>query len=29
MCNKMNKVNFEGELDKDRDCVFEIVDLNN
>lgn len=29
MCNKINKVNSEGELDKDRDSVSETVDLNN
>ncbi|XP_033614091.1 ubiquitin carboxyl-terminal hydrolase 33 isoform X3 [Fukomys damarensis] len=28
MCSKMNKVNSEGELDKDRDSVSETVDLN-
>uniref|UniRef100_A0A8D1DB06 Ubiquitin carboxyl-terminal hydrolase n=1 Tax=Sus scrofa TaxID=9823 RepID=A0A8D1DB06_PIG len=28
MCNKINKVNSEGELDKDRDSVSETVDLN-
>ncbi|KAF3819706.1 hypothetical protein GH733_015215 [Mirounga leonina] len=29
MCNKINKVNSEGELDKDRDSVSETADLNN
>ncbi|XP_036746124.1 ubiquitin carboxyl-terminal hydrolase 33 isoform X2 [Manis pentadactyla] len=29
MYNKINKVNSEGELDKDRDSVSETVDLNN
>ncbi|KAM8950676.1 ubiquitin carboxyl-terminal hydrolase 33 isoform 3-T3 [Lycaon pictus] len=29
MCNKINKVNSEGELDKDRDSLSEAVDLNN
>ncbi|XP_008566605.1 PREDICTED: ubiquitin carboxyl-terminal hydrolase 33 [Galeopterus variegatus] len=29
ICNKINKVNSEGELEKDRDSVSEIVDLNN
>jgi ubiquitin carboxyl-terminal hydrolase 20/33 len=29
ICNKINKVNSEGELDKDRDSVSETVDLNN
>nr|XP_003479129.2 ubiquitin carboxyl-terminal hydrolase 33 [Cavia porcellus] len=29
MCSKMNKVNSEGDLDKDRDSVSETVDLNN
>ncbi|XP_040843241.1 ubiquitin carboxyl-terminal hydrolase 33 isoform X1 [Ochotona curzoniae] len=29
MCNKINKMHSEGELDKDRDSVSETVDLNN
>ncbi|NP_001364363.1 ubiquitin carboxyl-terminal hydrolase 33 isoform 8 [Homo sapiens] len=29
MCNKINKVNSEGEFDKDRDSISETVDLNN
>ncbi|XP_068822470.1 ubiquitin carboxyl-terminal hydrolase 33 isoform X4 [Capricornis sumatraensis] len=29
MCNKINKVNSEGELDKDRDSVSETADFNN
>ncbi|XP_063480174.1 ubiquitin carboxyl-terminal hydrolase 33 isoform X9 [Symphalangus syndactylus] len=29
MCNKINKVNSEGELDKDRETISETVDLNN
>ncbi|XP_054577062.1 ubiquitin carboxyl-terminal hydrolase 33 isoform X1 [Eptesicus fuscus] len=29
MCNKINKVNSEGELDKDKDSVSETDDLNN
>lgn len=29
MCNKINKVNSEGELEKDRNSVSETVDLNN
>uniref|UniRef100_A0A2I3GDQ3 Ubiquitin carboxyl-terminal hydrolase n=1 Tax=Nomascus leucogenys TaxID=61853 RepID=A0A2I3GDQ3_NOMLE len=29
MCNKINKVNSEGELDKDRESISETVDLNN
>lgn len=29
MCNKINKVNSEGELDKDRDSVSETLELNN
>lgn len=29
MCNKINKVHSEGELDKDRDSVSETGDLNN
>ncbi|XP_011937532.1 PREDICTED: ubiquitin carboxyl-terminal hydrolase 33 isoform X3 [Cercocebus atys] len=29
ICNKINKVNSEGELDKDRDSISETVDLNN
>ncbi|XP_012578051.1 PREDICTED: ubiquitin carboxyl-terminal hydrolase 33 isoform X3 [Condylura cristata] len=28
-CNKINKVNSEGDLDKDRDSASETVDLNN
>ena len=29
MCNKINKVNSEGELDKDRDSISDTADLNN
>lgn len=29
MCNKINKVNSEGELDKDKDTLSETDDLNN